>query len=218
MKDSIIKILIEAIVLDCAERILRFFLFFIIVYVFFNRIEGGHFFYEDFIPYVKLDNILIFFSVWLCLTFFLSRFLSLGSKKFDTRFKNIIKKHTGKSLGFRNCVYVSSSLVQFFGVIFLSVFLNEYLFIVILLSSVILFCAMLFTFPNALDFFYKLAVGQSQLILFIFIVILLVICEIYGFYLFTLKTALLIIGIKFVLLYFSRFLIFFMLAAKRRLL
>ena len=155
-------------------------------------------------------------SAWLSVLFLLRRLLSLGAREFGTTIKILLNKHTGKSIGFRNCVYVASSLVQFLGVIALAFFLDEFVFISILLSSVMLSTAMLFYFPYALNFFYALAIGQSQLSFLILFVSLLLLCEIYGFYSFTLTTAILIVGIRIALLYFVRLVILVTLALKRR--
>jgi len=216
MHKSLVKIFAGGIILDSAERISRFFIFFFVVHVFLTRIENNFFLYEEFSHIFGLNIILMVFSVWLSVSFLLNRLLSLGSGEFDTTFKILLKKHTGKSLGFRNCVYVASSLVQFLGVISFAFFLDEYIFIFFLLSSVLLSAAVLFYFPYALNFFYALAIGQSQLIFLILFVSLLLLCEVYGFYSLTLTTALLIVAIRFALLYFARLVILVTLALKRR--
>ena len=216
MHKSLVKIFAGGIILDSAERISRFFIFFFVVHIFLTRIENNFFLYEEFSHIFGLNIILMVFSVWLSVSFLLNRLLSLGSGEFDTTFKILLKKHTGKSLGFRNCVYVASSLVQFLGVISFAFFLDEYIFIFFLLSSVLLSAAVLFYFPYALNFFYALAIGQSQLIFLILFVSLLLLCEVYGFYSLTLTTALLIVAIRFALLYFARLVILVMLALKRR--
>jgi len=216
MHKSLVKIFAGGIILDSAERISRFFIFFFVVHIFLTRIENNFFLYEEFSHIFGLNIILMVFSVWLSVSFLLNRLLSLGSGEFDTTFKILLKKHTGKSLGFRNCVYVASSLVQFLGVISFAFFLDEYIFIFFLLSSVLLSAAVLFYFPYALNFFYALAIGQSQLIFLILFVSLLLLCEVYGFYSLTLTTALLIVAIRFALLYFARLVILVTLALKRR--
>jgi len=216
MHKSLVKIFAGGIILDSAERISRFFIFFFVVHIFLTRIENNFFLYEEFSHIFGLNIILMVFSVWLSVSFLLNRLLSLGSGEFDTTFKILLKKHTGKSLGFRNCVYVASSLVQFLGVISFAFFLDEYIFIFFLLSSVLLSAAVLFYFPYALNFFYALAIGQSQLIFLILFVSLLLLCEVYGFYSLTLTTALLIVAIRFALLYFVRLVILVTLALKRR--
>jgi len=216
MHKSLVKIFAGGIILDSAERISRFFIFFFVVHIFLTRIENNFFLYEEFSHIFGLNIILLVFSVWLSVSFLLNRLLSLGSGEFDTTFKILLKKHTGKSLGFRNCVYVASSLVQFLGVISFAFFLDEYIFIFFLLSSVLLSAAVLFYFPYALNFFYALAIGQSQLIFLILFVSLLLLCEVYGFYSLTLTTALLIVAIRFALLYFVRLVILVTLALKRR--
>ena len=216
MHKSLVKIFAGGIILDSAERISRFFIFFFVVHIFLTRIENNFFLYEEFSHIFGLNIILMVFSVWLSVSFLLNRLLSLGSGEFDTTFKILLKKHTGKSLGFRNCVYVASSLVQFLGVISFAFFLDEYIFIFFLLSSVLLSAVVLFYFPYALNFFYALAIGQSQLIFLILFVSLLLLCEVYGFYSLTLTTALLIVAIRFALLYFARLVILVTLALKRR--
>ena len=144
MHKSLVKIFAGGIILDSAERISRFFIFFFVVHIFLTRIENNFFLYEEFSHIFGLNIILMVFSVWLSVSFLLNRLLSLGSGEFDTTFKILLKKHTGKSLGFRNCVYVASSLVQFLGVISFAFFLDEYIFIFFLLSSVLLSAAVLF--------------------------------------------------------------------------
>lgn len=216
MPKSLVKIFAGAIILDSAERISRFFMFLVVIHIFLTRIEGKNFFYEEFSYFFGLNITLLVFSAWLSVLFLLNRILSLGSGEFDTTSKILLKKHTGKSLGFRNCVYVASSLVQFLGVIALAFFLDEYVFIFVLLSSVMLSAAVLFYFPYALNFFYALAIGQSQLSFLILFVSLLLLCEVYGFYSFTFTTAMLVVGIRFALLYFVRLVILVTLALKRR--
>ena len=204
-----------AILLDSAERGLRAIVFAMVLIAFFNQIDGA----RPLFGTAYLSSSILLFSAaiaWGLVSFLLHKIFIYGAPNFDNWCKKFLKRKTGRSVGFRSFVYVSSSLVQFVGVLILSILLMEYIFFTILSFLTITIYGFLYLFPRVINFLYALSVGQSQLLYMILAVTLIFAGDYFGFYSLSIKTAVLILALRLSLLYFVRFIVLSTLATTKK--